>query len=262
MMKNKKIIESLEKIKPDEISRRRMLHTIQSLNDSKEKVVKMKKNTMQMLIPAALVAALLMTNGIPKLISNNNSLLFSKGNVVVSYIDDVPEVALDPMAITAIFSEDEVFHLFKTDKFMGMVKSVKNVKIDFNGMASYRAIATILVEKSYDGAAKVGDEVDLLLPGPVDAGQIIGADFNIQPAMKAGERGIFMPIRHDETSQWEENGTVLDLREIAEYGIIDTQRFVFLETKEGLVFVRDTFPQIKDAKTLEEVETYILEKIK
>ena len=44
MMKNKKIIESLEKVKPDEISRRRMLHTIQSMN-IKEKVVKMKKNT-------------------------------------------------------------------------------------------------------------------------------------------------------------------------------------------------------------------------
>jgi len=262
MMKNKKIIESLEKIKPDGISRRRMLNTIQSMNDSKEKVVKMKKNTLQMLVPVALVAALLMTNGIPKLMNNNSSLLYSKGNVMVNYIDDAPEMAVDPMAITAIFSEDEVFNMFKTDKFMGTVKSVKNVKIDFNGSLSYRAIATILVEKSYDGNAKVGEEVDLLLPGPVDAGQIIGADFNIQPAMKVGERGIFMPIIHDETSQWEENGTVLDLREIAEYGIIDTQRFVFLETKEGLVFVRETFPQIKDAKTLDEVEAYILEKIK
>ncbi|MGB4587625.1 MAG: hypothetical protein WBI17_00120 [Clostridiaceae bacterium] len=261
-MKSKKIIESLEKIKPDEISKRRMLHTIQSMNNSKEKVVKMKKNTLQILVPVALVAALLMTNGIPKLMDNNSSLLYSKGNVMVNYIDKAPEVPVDPMAITAIFSEDEVFNMFKTDKFMGTVKAVKNVKIDFNGSISYRAIATVIVEKSYEGAAKVGDEVELLLPGPVDAGQIIGADFNIQPAMKAGERGIFMPIRHDESSKWEENGTVLDLREIAQYGIIDTQRFVFLETKEGLVFVRETFPQIKDAKTLEEIEAYISEKIK
>lgn len=262
MMKNKKIIESLEKIEPDEITRRRMLHRIQSTNNSDEKVVKMKKNTIQMLIPAALIAALLMTNGIPKLTGNDSSLLYSKGNVMVRYIDDAKAVPVDPLAITMIFSEDEVFHMFKTDKFMGTVKSVRNVKIDFNGIASYRAIAKILVEKSYEGAAKVGDEVDILLPGIVDAGQIIGADFNIQPAMKAGERGIFMPIRHDETSQWEENGTVLDLREIAEYGIIDTQRFMFLETTEGLVFVRETFPQIKDAKTLDEVEKYILDKIK
>lgn len=261
MMKNKKIIESLEKIKPDEISRRRMLRTIQSMNKN-EKVVKMKKNTLQTLIPVALVAALLMSNGIPKLTNPGNSLLYSKGNVMVSYIVDAPEMAVDPTAITAIFSEDEVFHMFKTDKFMGTIKTVKNVKIDFNGVPSYRAIATILVEKSYEGNAKVGEEVDLLLPGPIDAGQIIGADFNIQPAMNAGERGIFMLIRHDETSMWEENGTVLDLREIAEYGILDTQRFAFLETKDGLVFVRETFPQIKDAKTLEEVEAYILEKIK
>jgi len=262
MMKSKRIVESLEKIKPEEISRRSMLHRIQNMNNSKEKVDKMKKSTWKMLVPVTLVVALLMTFGIPKLMNNKSSLLYSKGDVSVSYIDDAPEVAVDPTAITAIFSEDEVFNMFKTDKFMGTVKAVKNVEIDFKGSLSYRAVATVVVDKYYDGAAKVGDEVEILLPGPVDEGKIIGADFNIQPAMKAGERGIFMPIRHDETSLWEENGTVLDLREIAEYGIIDTQRFVFLETKDGLVFVRETFPEIKDAKTLEEVETYILEKIK
>lgn len=89
----------------------------------------------------------------------------------------------------------------------------------------------------------------------------MGADFNITRAMKPGERGIFMPLKYKNEDVWEENGKVLKMNDVAEYAILDTQRFAFMETAEGLLFARDTFPNIKNATSLEEVETYIQEKI-
>ncbi len=267
-MKNKRYIDAMNQVKPDDEAKKRMLQNILGESgESKEKgkVVKMKKSKRNsfILTGAVAAAALFITLGLPDLGKKDaGDVLYTKGDVVVTEVTEVPEIPADPSAITAIFNEEEVFNMFDTVAFMGTVKDIVNLKMDFDGIVHYRAMAVITVDKVYDGELTVGETVNAMLPGPVDTGSVMGADFNITRAMKPGERGIFMPIVYSSDEVWEENGKELKMTEFAKYAIIDTVRFAFMETEEGLLFERNTFPAIKDARTLEEVETYIMEKVK
>ena len=267
-MKNKRYTDAMNQVNPDEEAKKRMLQNIlgeSGKNRQKGNVIKMNKTKRNsfILTGAVAAAALFITLGLPNMGKNDGGdVLYTKGDVVVTEVTEVPEIPSNPSAITAIFNEQEVFNMFDTVAFMGTVKEVVNLKLDFDGVAHYRAMAVITVDKVYDGDLTVGETVNAMLPGPVDTGNIMGADFNITRAMKPGERGIFMPIVYSSDEVWEENGKELKMTEFAKYAIIDTIRFAFMDTDEGLLFERNTFPAIKDAKTLEEVETYIMDKVK
>ena len=69
--------------------------------------------------------------------------------------------------------------------------------------------------------------------------------------MREGMRGIFMPIRYDADSIWQENGATLYLQKAAPYGFADGLRFAFLETDRGLVYARHAWPSFAGASTLE-----------
>lgn len=266
-MKNKRFIDAMNQINPDEEVKKRMLENIldgSEKNKQEGNVIKMNKTKRNrfMLTGAVAAAALLIAIGLPNTgKKDGGDVLYTKGDVIVTEVTEVPEIPSNSSAITAIFNEEEVFNKFDTVAFMGTVKEVKNLKMDFDGVVHYRAMAVITVDKVYSGDLSVGETVNAMLPGPVDRGSVMGADFNITRAMKPGERGIFMPIVYSSDEVWEENGKQLKMTEFAEYVIIDTVRFAFMDTEEGLLFERNTFPAIKDAKTLEEVEPYIMDKV-
>lgn len=265
-MKNKKYDEAMNRISPDEVAKKRMLgHILNSKNEMTKGSVKemnnKKRNTF--MVTGVAAAALVLTIGLSSLNQKGNGdVLYAKDGVTITALDGVPEMPSNAGMSTMIFNEEEVFSMFDTVAFMGTVKDVKNISMDFDGIKHYRALATIKVEKVYDGNLTVGETISAMLPGPVDTGNVMGADFNITRAMKPGERGIFMPLVYSSDEVWEENGKVLYMKDFARYAIIDTVRFAFMETEEGLLFERGTFPSIKDAKTLEEVEAYIIEKVK
>lgn len=265
-MKNKKYDEAMEQISPDEVSKKRMLgHILSSKNEitkGSAKEMNNKKRNIFMVTGVA-AAALVLTIGLSSLNQKGNGdVLYTRDGVTITAVDEVPEMQSNAGMSTMIFNEEEVFSMFDTVAFMGIVKDVKNISMDFDGIKHYRALATIEVEKVYDGDLTVGETISAMLPGPVDTGNVMGADFNITRAMKPGERGIFMPLVYSSDEVWEENGKVLHMNDFARYAIIDTVRFAFMETEDGLLFERGTFPSIKDAQTMEEVEEYIIEKVK
>ena len=265
-MKNKKYDEAMERISPDEVAKKRMLgHILSSSNEMTKgsgKEMKNKKRNIYMVTGVA-AAALVLTIGLSSLNQNGNGdVLFTKDGVTITSVDEVPEMPSNAGMSTMIFNEEEVFSMFDTVAFMGTVKDIKNISMDFDGIKHYRALATIEVEKVYDGNLTVGETISTMLPGPVETGKVMGADFNITRAMRPGERGIFMPLVYSSDEVWEENGKVLYMKDFAGYAIIDTVRFAFMETEEGIQFERGTFPNIRDAQTLEEVEEYIIEKVK
>ena len=71
-----------------------------------------------------------------------------------------------------------------------------------------------------------------------------------------------MPIKHDANYYWSDGVNAIPFSQVAEYGLIDTQHFMFLQTTDGLVFAKDTFPAIKSAKSLDEIGAYVEIKIK
>ena len=263
-MKNKKIIESMNKIEPDVLTKNKMLDHI--LNDTSlvhEKPVRRsnKQSPWKTYFPVAVLFVLVLLFTRPDLtFKQGSNPLLSSGKIKISYVDKAPSSELS--ASTPIFTEDEVFNMFDTDIFTGTVKEVKNIMIDIDGNKTYQAIAKVIIEKVIEGESSVGETVSILLPGPIENGKITGSDFNILPSMNIGDKGIFMPIKHNADYYWSDGSQTVLFSQIAKYGLIDTQHFMFLQTTDGLIFAKDTFPAIKSATTLEEIEVYIESKIK
>lgn len=80
--------------------------------------------------------------------------------------------------------------------------------------------------------------------------------------MREGMSGIFMPMIYDETSIRSENNASVCLLDLAEYGFADGERFAFLETENGLVFDKYSHKSISTATNINEIENYIIQKIK
>ena len=262
-MKNEKIVASLNKITPDDAAKTRMLENILQENkkQTNRKVDLMKKRlSWKFVAPVAAILVLALVLGMPKLLNPGKPDVFpSKGNIIFSYAKELPPPDIN--AIVAIFTEDEVFTMFETDIYTGTVKEVKNIQVDYAGMTEYKGIATLTVDKTIRGLKAAGETVTIMLPGPVADGKIQGPDMSVYPAMKAGDKGVFMLVKHDENAYWDDGETRILFSEVAEYSVIDTQRFIFLETENGLEFARDTFPALASATTLDEVVTFVENKI-
>lgn len=257
-----KLRDALEAVKPSEMDKKRMYHKIIQERSSEINREGFKMSNRKNIWISGAVAALFMlvfsANYFLK--GSNDEVLYSNDGVVVK---EAAEIKPDNSgAITMLYTEEDVFGRFDTDAFLGTVLEVKNISLDFDGIVHYRAVAVLHVEKVYDGDLKQGETIQVMLPGPVDTGKVMGADFNITRAMKAGEKGIFLPLKISSDDVWEENGKVLPMKEIAPYTILDTQRFAFIESEEGLLFERDTFPKIEHATSMDEIEEFILEKVK
>jgi len=256
--------KALENIKPTELEKNRMYQNIlhqERLAHEKKGGIKMKNRRSIWMTGAAAALLMLVFSASFFMGKDKGDVLYSSNGVEVKEVSEVKLENTGAGAITMLFTEKDVFTLFDTDAFMGTVEDVKNISMNFDGIVHYRAMAILKVEKVYDGELTPGETVRVMLPGPVDTGQVMGADFNITRAMKPGERGIFLPLKYQNEEVWEENGKVLKMKDVAEYAILDTERFAFMETAEGLLFARDTFPKIMKATSLEEIETYIQEKI-
>ena len=82
-------------------------------------------------------------------------------------------------------------------------------------------------------------------------------DNDVADCLEVGITGIFMAMEYNETSVREENGAVLYLSDIAQYGLPDGVRYLFLDTEEGPVFDRNTYRNISDAEDFREIEVYV-----
>ena len=71
-----------------------------------------------------------------------------------------------------------------------------------------------------------------------------------------------MPWVYDENSYIEMNGAVLIKQDLAVCGLADGMRWAFLDTEQGLVFLRSAYPGAKDATNLDEIEAYVIDMLK
>jgi hypothetical protein len=111
------------------------------------------------------------------------------------------------------------------------------------------------------GRLEAGNTVTVLLPAPVGTNLQV-EDTGVSSQISAGTTGIFLPVKYDETSIREENGRTLALLDLAGYGLPDGERWMFIETADGLVYCRDAYPSFAEAKDVKDVKETILSKIK
>jgi len=71
------------------------------------------------------------------------------GFVSVKHINKVPSISTTS-SLTWL-TEDDIFHKWNTDIFMGQIEEINNIKVNFNGFNEYRAIAKIRIDKVIEG---------------------------------------------------------------------------------------------------------------
>lgn len=182
----------------------------------------------------------------------------SDGHVSVKYVNKAPSVSSEASLI--YLTVEEIFHERNTDIFMGEIVDIKNIKISMNGFIHYRAIAEIRIDKVYRGNITAGEIVSVLMPCPINTNVWV-EDSAVVSSMRVGMTGIFMPVKYDENSIWEENGAKICKMDITEYGFFDGMRFAFLDSDKGLIFEKSTYSEISSATSLEEIEKYIIKMI-
>jgi hypothetical protein len=268
-MKNERIIDSWNKIESDSAADERMLNAILAHNHSgktkKEKMYAMNRTlNWKRLTPIA--ACLVLVIAIAISFQNNGGrdfhLKLSNG-VIVNYVDNPPSIANKSVLVG--LSEDELFakdfNLYEIMAFEGTVVEVRNIVCDYNGNKDYRAIATIEASEVLRGNLEVGNTVTVLLPAPVGTSLKV-EDSGLSSQITAGTKGIFMPIKYNETSIREENGMSLALLDLAEFGFPDGERWMFIETASGLMYNKGAYPSFATAKDLKDVRNIVLSKIK
>ncbi len=186
-------------------------------------------------------------------------ILFKGENLTVKLVDFSQENVPSTGNSLVYLTEEEIFNNYNTAIIKGTVNDIENIEIDFDGDVAYRSIATISIQEIYRGDLQAGEEIKILLPLPIDVEGFAMAGVDVIPQIRVGMTGVFMPlILDDETAMWQQNDVWFDKREIVDYGLLDGERFAFLETENGLVFAEWAFESIRNAKNLDDIEEYIL----
>lgn len=153
-------------------------------------------------------------------------------------------------------TEDELFSKWNPVVVRGTVTNIRHIEIDFNGETEYQSLITIHVSNVYRGDVQVGRDLIVRADAIGETGQAehMSGISHVQEGME----GIFMPIPYDDEFVWEQNDATLRLKDIADYGFPDGERYLFLDTPNGLLFERDAFPSLQGVDSLDEVEDWMM----
>lgn len=153
-------------------------------------------------------------------------------------------------------TEDELFSRWSPVVIRGTVSNIQHIEIDFNGETEYQSLITIHVSDVYRGDVQVGQDLVVRADDIKETGQT--TDASVISHVKQGMEGIFMPIPYDDEFIWEQNGATLRLKDIADYGFPDGERYLFLDTPNGLLFERDAYPSLQDMNSLDGIERWMI----
>ncbi|MBR3217883.1 hypothetical protein [Exiguobacterium sp. s131] len=153
-------------------------------------------------------------------------------------------------------TEDELFSKWNPVVVRGTVTNIRHIEIDFNGETEYQSLITIHVSNVYRGDVQIGRDLIVRADAIGETGQ--AEHMSVISHVKQGMEGIFMPIPYDDEFVWEQNDATLRLKDIADYGFPDGERYLFLDTPNGLLFERDAYPSLQGVDSLDEVEDWMM----
>ncbi len=153
-------------------------------------------------------------------------------------------------------SEREMFTGSGMNYFRGRVSEIENFTADFGKDKEYFAVATIKVTEHY-GNTDIFESVKLLLPCPIGNDGLQIEDSGVISKLRAGMEGIFMTRSIDRDSRMEKYGKAVYYDEFAEQKVLDGERWVFLDTGDGIEYYEDAHPSAGELRTLEDAEEYV-----
>lgn len=206
------------------------------------------------------VAALLLSVITADIWKEELALSNSSKSMAVYYVDESDVNREVSQASLVSMTEEELFTKWNPQVIKGEVQKIDHIELDFNGQSVYQSLVTLLVTDVYRGDMRAGENI--VIRTPYIGSDVYQTDTDVVSQLQVGMDGIFMPIRYDETFIWEQNGATLQVRDVSEYGFPDGERYLFLDTADGLVFMRDAYPSLAEAQTLSDVEMFMRERFK
>lgn len=221
------------------------------------------------LLTAAACIALCVCLALPILSQSTRLPLEStEGNISVRYTNRSPmRPHIYSPSLADRLTEDDVFGMKSTDIFHGEILSLRNIVINYGGQKEYRALAEILVHTVYKGDADIeAKTVTLLLPfGFWFVDDVWFEDASVIGQMKEGMEGIFLAMRYGVDDVSIVNGETLILKDIAQYGLRDGERFCILEGESGLIGDAITYESLfcnHPTATLEDAKKYVMDMLR
>lgn len=182
----------------------------------------------------------------------------SSSNMSVAYVDEGDVNVGMSSANLMEMSEDELFSQWEPAVVRGVVQQIDHIELDFNGQEEYQSLVTIAVTDVYRGEIEPGSTIQVLTVAGVGS-EVLQSDADVISELRLGMEGIFMPRRHDASHVWSQNEASLQLMDVSDYGFPDGERYMFLNTDDGLVYSRDAYPSLAGATTLEDVEAFVID---
>lgn len=178
----------------------------------------------------------------------------SSKNAKVSYIPFYISL-LESSALFPYYTPEEFINSHSADMFMGEVSDIKNIRISIGSHTCDKSIAKVKVMKVLSGTATVGSTVSILLPVPINT-IVHYEDSEVISTIRSGMTGIFLPKKYDTSSYWRiDNDAELYFPDIADYGLTDGLRDVFLYDRSKLIY--DSYTYSYQLKSLQDVENLI-----
>lgn len=193
---------------------------------------------------------------------NNNTIELKKsdGGIEVSYVDG--NYKNESKSNLAEIKQDKIWNDDKYCIVEGTVEKANNIEIRIDDKKMYNAIIEIKVESDIKGKIKEGSTISVLSGCATMKEEIYQEDSYINSQIEEGDRGIFIIHKYGIDDTLELNQKILYLSELADYGFEDAERFAFIEKNENTLFSSNFYKDLKDNAKLDEVKSYIEDKIK
>lgn len=181
----------------------------------------------------------------------------SKG-ITITYSDDFEQAIISPVPLTS----EEIFDLYSDTIVRGTIESVRNIKIDYGkGEISFKALATLKIEKVISENATVDSTITVLLPNYVDNASANDSSAVISH-LKNGTEGIFLLKEVTENNCATINNKTFYYDDICDYFMFGEDHFAIIASDNGILFNTDMFDgEITTFVTLDEAESKIQTKI-
>ena len=193
---------------------------------------------------------------------NNNTIELKKsdGGIEVSYVDG--NYKNESKSNLAEIKQDKIWNDDKYCIVEGTVEKANNIEIRIDDKKMYNAIIEIKVESDIKGKIKEGSTISVLSGCATMKEEIYQEDSYINSQIEEGDRGIFIIHKYGIDDTLELNQKILYLSELTDYGFEDAERFAFLEKNGNTLFSSNFYKDLKDNAKLDEVKSYIEDKIK
>ena len=193
---------------------------------------------------------------------NNNTIELKKsdGGIEVSYVDG--NYKNESKSNLAEIKQDKIWNDDKYCIVEGTVEKANNIEIRIDDKKMYNAIIEIKVESDIKGKIKEGSTISVLSGCATMKEEIYQEDSYINSQIEEGDREIFIIHKYGIDDTLELNQKILYLSELADYGFEDAERFAFIEKNGNILFSSNFYRDLKDNAKLDEVKSYIEDKIK